>query len=253
MPRLTRLSKGGPEDASPHPSAPPSGGELCAARQRLFAALTTEETFQQADLEHLAAAARWPLPQFVQAVVSRDIRASIHVPNGCRVLRQVSVDRVRVLVAASESGPGSNAAGALGTAFCGSPAVVGPNVPLALAGTSLRWAEHVLTELGRTAQGVHHAADHPAGWILAHNRKVAESLAAALLEPLNRCTPLRREQLEATLLAWLQWRAAPEVARALNVHPQTVRYRMRRLRALLGQALSDPDTCLALELALRSR
>ncbi|MGW1288671.1 helix-turn-helix domain-containing protein [Streptomyces sp. NPDC001118] len=258
MPHVTRPSKG-PEDATLHPSAPRSGGELCAARQRLFAALTSEETFQRSDLEHLATAARWPLPQSVQAVVSRDVRASIHVPNGCRVLRQVSVDRVRVLVAESESeaesgpGPGRNAATALGPAFYGSPAVVGPNVPLPLAGTSLRWAEHVLTELGRTAQGVHHAADHPAGWILAHNRKVAESLAAALLKPLDVCTPLRREQLEATLLAWLQWRAAPEVARALKVHPQTVRYRMRRLRALLGPALSDPDTCLALELALRSR
>ncbi|WP_405585649.1 helix-turn-helix domain-containing protein [Streptomyces sp. NBC_01092] len=205
------------------------------------------------DLEQLAAAACWPLPQSVQAVVSRDIHTSIHVPDGCRLLRQVSANRVRVLVVESGSAPGRNAATTLGAAFRGSPAVVGPSVPLALAGTSLRWAEYVLTELGRNAHGVHRAVDHPAGWILANNRQVADSLAAALLEPLNRCTPLRREQLEATLLAWLQWRAAPEVARALNVHPQTVRYRMRRLHALFGHALSEPDICLALELALRSR
>jgi hypothetical protein len=35
------------------------------------------------------------------------------------------------------------------------------------------------------------------------------------------------------------------------VHPQTVRYRMSRLRELFGSALDDPDGRFELELALR--
>ena len=41
-----------------------------------------------------------------------------------------------------------------------------------------------------------------------------------------------------------------EVAAALFVHPQTVRYRMGQLRDLYGDRLDDPDTVLALTLAL---
>jgi DNA-binding PucR family transcriptional regulator len=40
-------------------------------------------------------------------------------------------------------------------------------------------------------------------------------------------------------------------ARALGVHPQTVRYRVAQLRELLGRALDDPDQRLLLSLALR--
>ncbi len=42
---------------------------------------------------------------------------------------------------------------------------------------------------------------------------------------------------------------------ALHVHPQTVRYRIAKLRELLGARLEDPDGRfeLELELALRAR
>ena len=41
-----------------------------------------------------------------------------------------------------------------------------------------------------------------------------------------------------------------EVAAALFVHPQTVRYRMGQLRELYGDRLEDPETVLALTVAL---
>jgi len=37
----------------------------------------------------------------------------------------------------------------------------------------------------------------------------------------------------------------------LEVHPQTVRYRVRRLRELFGDALEDPEQRFELGLALR--
>ena len=39
----------------------------------------------------------------------------------------------------------------------------------------------------------------------------------------------------------------------LGVHPQTVRYRLNRLRELFGAALEDPDARFELELVLRAR
>ncbi|MCL3994329.1 helix-turn-helix domain-containing protein [Streptomyces lavenduligriseus] len=48
-------------------------------------------------------------------------------------------------------------------------------------------------------------------------------------------------------------RTAPEVARALEVHPQTARKRLRRLAELLGERLSDPAFRFGALLALRTR
>jgi DNA-binding PucR family transcriptional regulator len=43
------------------------------------------------------------------------------------------------------------------------------------------------------------------------------------------------------------------MAADLHVHPQTVRYRLTRLRELLGEALDDPDARFELEVVLRAR
>ncbi|WP_435842449.1 helix-turn-helix domain-containing protein [Streptomyces collinus] len=42
------------------------------------------------------------------------------------------------------------------------------------------------------------------------------------------------------------------VAARLHLHPQTVRYRLRRLKQLFGDALDEQDTRLDLILALRA-
>jgi DNA-binding PucR family transcriptional regulator len=42
-----------------------------------------------------------------------------------------------------------------------------------------------------------------------------------------------------------------ETARALDVHPQTVRYRLGQLRDAFGTALDDADTRFELAVALR--
>ena len=47
--------------------------------------------------------------------------------------------------------------------------------------------------------------------------------------------------MEATALAYVQHAGnAAAMGRALHVHPQTVRHRLRRLRGLLGDQLDDP-------------
>jgi hypothetical protein len=76
-------------------------------------------------------------------------------------------------------------------------------------------------------------------------------LRARALAPLDDLKPSAREKLADTLRAWLLHQGRrDDVAAALFVHPQTVRYRMGQLRDLYGDRLEDPETVLALTLAL---
>ena len=62
-----------------------------------------------------------------------------------------------------------------------------------------------------------------------------------------------RARLTETLAAWLDRPGQVQaVAAALDVHPQTVRYRVRQLRDLFGDRLEDPDARFELALALRA-
>jgi DNA-binding PucR family transcriptional regulator len=73
------------------------------------------------------------------------------------------------------------------------------------------------------------------------------------LAPLADETPASRQRLSETLLAWLRHDGnAAAAAGELNVHVQTVRYRMGRLRELFGATLEDPDGRFELEVALRA-
>jgi DNA-binding PucR family transcriptional regulator len=90
--------------------------------------------------------------------------------------------------------------------------------------------------------------------VLGGDRRLANDLAERALAPLEGETELSRERLGSTLEAWLRHRGrTEEVARALHVHPQTVRYRLARLRELFGERLDAPDGRFELELALRAR
>jgi hypothetical protein len=79
-------------------------------------------------------------------------------------------------------------------------------------------------------------------------------LRAQVLAPLAELRPATAEKLTDTLRSWLLHHGRrEEVAEELFVHPQTVRYRMGQLRELYGGRLDDPDTVLALTIALGAR
>ncbi|WP_235319062.1 PucR family transcriptional regulator [Pimelobacter simplex] len=76
-------------------------------------------------------------------------------------------------------------------------------------------------------------------------------LRRAVLAPLDELRPATAAKLRETLRAWLLHQGRrDEVAAALFVHPQTIRYRMNQLRDLFGDRLEDPDSVLALTIAL---
>jgi len=61
------------------------------------------------------------------------------------------------------------------------------------------------------------------------------------------------ERMRETALAHLRHDGnAVTMAAAMHVHPQTARYRIARLRELLGDQLDDPDARFELQLALRA-
>jgi PucR C-terminal helix-turn-helix domain len=87
--------------------------------------------------------------------------------------------------------------------------------------------------------------------VLHADESALADLRARALAPLEGLRPGTAEKLADTLRAWLLLQGRrDDVAAALFVHPQTVRYRMGQLRDLYGDTLEDPDTVLALTIAL---
>lgn len=97
------------------------------------------------------------------------------------------------------------------------------------------------------------AEDHDLALLLGAEPELAQELAERRLAPLETVRGAKtRADLALTLRAWLRNPGQRKtVAHLLDVHPQTVRYRMVRLRELFGDALDDPDGRFELELALR--
>jgi DNA-binding PucR family transcriptional regulator len=90
--------------------------------------------------------------------------------------------------------------------------------------------------------------------LLLHGQpQLATELAHTHLAPLLELPERRREPMLETLAAWLQ-RPGQHTALAeqLHVHARTVRYRIDRLRQLLGPVVDDPDRRLELALAVRA-
>ena len=82
---------------------------------------------------------------------------------------------------------------------------------------------------------------------------IAADLARTRLAPLDGLGEGPRERLVITLRAWLDRPGQVQaVAAALDVHPQTVRYRLKQLRELFGARLDDPEARFELSLALRA-
>ena len=89
------------------------------------------------------------------------------------------------------------------------------------------------------------------GWCSAPTRPPSTTCGSRCSPRWPTCAPAAAEKLRDTLRAWLLHHGRrEEVAAALFVHPQTVRYRMGQLRELYGDRLDDPDWVLRLTLAL---
>ena len=223
-------------------------GDLDRRRSELAEMLLAGVAGDDAELARIAESARWPLPRTVACLAVAGERA----------------DGARRLLSGET----------LGVRFGETTGIVVPH-PVALERETRRLAERLelsvavgpTVELGETQVSMRLARralalGDPGGPPVVAERRLAELallgapevavLRRRLLAPLEGQTPASRARLEATLLQWLRHRGAQgAIASELGVHPQTVRYRMARLRELMGETLEDPEQRFALEMALR--
>lgn len=81
-----------------------------------------------------------------------------------------------------------------------------------------------------------------------------DALRGRVLAPFERVREGSRERLLDTLALWLRhWGQRGPVAETLDVHPQTIGYRLGQLREVLGDRLDDPQSRFELAVALYDR
>jgi hypothetical protein len=128
----------------------------------------------------------------------------------------------------------------------GRAAVVGPARPWTRASASYARAVRARS----LSPDIHDTEDHLPELVLSADVDAFADLRARALAPLRSLPSGTARRLEETLRAWLLHHGRrEEVATALFVHPQTVRYRMSQLRELFPD-LGSPRRVLELTLAV---
>ncbi|WP_210583386.1 CdaR family transcriptional regulator [Streptomyces sp. GESEQ-35] len=235
-----------------------STDELERRRRRLLDLLLCQGPVSLETVQDLAHGARWSVPRQVAVVAlaaTPDQRQEDWPLAAAGALVDMESRPPRMLVP-DPDGSGGFGGRALTLALRGRPAAIGPTVPLTEAARSLRWAIQALGLMGRgilPRQGVVRSADHLSTLLLHSDEPMLTQLRLRVLAPLDAASEGQRGRLAETLLAWLlSGSNVPDVAARLHIHPQTVRYRLRQLEKLFGDALHDPGTRLDLILALRA-
>jgi PucR C-terminal helix-turn-helix domain len=233
-----------------------TAGALQRRRQRVAALLLQEHPGTPAAVEAAAADAGWHLPRAVAALaVEGEVADRLAVRLGPDAL-VAPLPSLTAAVVPDPEAPGRRRE--LAAALRGRRAVLGPAVDWRETGLSFARAHKVLQLVleGSVEPGeaLVVAEEHQLELVLGGDRRLAHDLVERALRPLDGETELSRERLGSTLEAWLRHRGrTEEVARVLHVHPQTVRYRLARLRELFGEQLDIPEGRFRLELALRTR
>ncbi|HEY2054989.1 MAG TPA: helix-turn-helix domain-containing protein [Solirubrobacterales bacterium] len=250
-------------------------------RRELVALLLGDPPADVADLAAAARAAAWEVPAGLAALACpEDALARVARRLPAEALTTV-VDGEGCVLLPDPEGPGR--AEALARAAAEARIALGPTVAPTAAAESwalalsllraaaagvlpIAEAEPPATVPGRaaTARGkrgprARDAAaplrvdDHLTALLLFESRDLAGRIAARRLAPLADLTPKARGRMRETALAHLRHDGnAVAMAAEMHVHPQTARYRIARLRELLGDELDDPDARFELELALRA-
>jgi hypothetical protein len=229
-----------------------SGQSQQELRKRLLRLILEWPPASARAITELAEIIGWPVPEEVTLVaLEPGYDCLLDLRDDC--LQDLGGPQPQLLV------PGSVDSGrreALAAALPGRRAAVGLGVPLSEAAHSLRWARRALA-LSRAgiidADEVTFCEDYLVElWLLA-DEPLIDQLARRRLAGIADLGASQRQRLTETFSAWLETSGtAPAMAEQLQVHPQTVRYRMRKLEQALDGQLSDPDSRFAIEVVLRA-
>ncbi len=228
-------------------------GELELRRAALAFTLVRGET-DEAEVRRLCAAAEWGLPERIAVAVLPTAPAD-------QARRRLGMDtlvmerdgEVVALLPTPDPRP-ARVRGRAARRLAETGAVVGPSVPFDEVPYSYRLARTLADQRDPGDRDPMLVEDHLREVLLGAEPQVARQLADRALAPLDGLTDAKRQVMEQTLLAWLtRWGRREEMGELLGVHPQTVGYRVRRLRELFGERLEDPEHRFDLETALRAR
>lgn len=226
------------------------GRDAGQARERLLDALLTGAADAVA-VEALAAG--WAVPERLVVMV-----ASFHGELPLDALPDAVLRRATTSPAVAIC-PGELAdqvADRIRAAAPGVRVALGWPVPPTEAPTAYGWCTRALDLVGLGVIApvpVVRCRDHTTQLWLHAEPALRQELCQDLLQPLLAETPNSREILSETLLAWLESRdSAPAIAARLDVHPQTVRYRWKRINELFGESLHDPEFVVQVTMLLKA-
>jgi PucR-like helix-turn-helix protein len=219
----------------------------------LAALLVREPPAEQADVRSTADLAGWTLPRRVAALALPEAALGSVVRRLPADSLAIALDGTGAVFFADPDGPGR--AAHLDRAAGDFPLVLGPAGAVADLPRSWSLAKAALqaAEAGALpATGLLRVDDNLTDLLLFEGSALAARIAARRLAPFEALSEKARERMQETALAYVRHCGnAVTMAEELHVHPQTVRYRMSRLRELLGDQLDDPDARFEFELALR--
>jgi hypothetical protein len=234
-----------------------NAGSVQTRRHALVELLARHPPASPAEVERVAAAAAWRVPERLAALVVEDA-----VAVAARLPGAIGADLAPVgvaLVPVSERAvPGRTGwLDRVRIAVRDRPGVLGPVVESARAGRSIAraqaaWPLHVAGLLDAASEVLVRADEHLLALLLAAEPDLAADLCERAVAPLQALPAGAAVRGEQTLRAWLDAHGdVSAAAAALHVHPQTVRYRLAGLREVFGDALDDPQARLELAIALR--
>lgn len=239
-------------------------GQRRRLRRRLVSLLGQDPPPDEDSLRAAAAAAGWELPRTLAAVVTTapdDEDPEVVEAEAEQLARRLGQGSVGAAVGglACALVPDPDAPrrrSQIEAATEGVAAALGPTEPWERAWISVgrALAAHRLIADGRLpGDRLLVVEDHLATLLLAADPLLAADLAASRLAPLNALPAGTRDKLAETLRAWLDRPGQVQaIGEHIGVHPQTVRYRVKQLRDLFGDALDDPEGRFELALALRA-
>ena len=232
-------------------------GERRRRRRELVTLLVRDPPAAEADLRAVAEAAGWRVPRTAAALAcdeERLERLASRLPTDAVT---AALDGIGCAIIPDPDGPGRRAEADQALQVVKARAALGPTGPAHELGVSWSLARATLraVEAGAIeAPALVRVEEVLTELLLFENGAVVERLAARRLAAFDALTPKARRRMEETALAYVQQQGnAAAMSRALGLHAQTARYRVSRLRELLGDAIDDPDGRFELELALRAR
>lgn len=232
-----------------------ASGTIERRRQQLLKLLIADQPSPPDKLAALATTAHWPLPErlAVAAVEYRDDQYQLPARSlGDDVLLDFESADPCIVMPDPE-----RHLDALSKELAGRRAAIGPMVAIGDANRSLATARRALELASRgliAAGDIINCTEHLTTLALCADEYLLGQLTEEALRPFAELTPKQRDRLCETLMAWLGTRGGiNEIATRLDIHPQTVRYRMNQINKLLGDRLDDPEERLKLSIALRAR